>query len=155
MKISAKIFFALVLFVILMSGRQAYAQAYDGTLMSPLYVTGAEYVAYLEKENMEIVRIEYDLVFSGSLKESFRQLTTDWEYGILAFGDKGIKDIDIKLYKDTGSGWELVTEDTSAENSAWITVKPTTTSMYKMVVVAYSFIEGYTGGHYGLIIFHE
>lgn len=116
---------------------------------------GAKLVETFDNQGAEIVRIEYDLVFSS--KESFRQLTSDWEYTIIAFADNGVKDLDIKLYEydDLLDKWSLVVKDASTEPYAKITHRPSTTSMYKVKIIAYEFYPGYTAARYGLMFVHD
>ena len=57
------------------------AQCTNGTKSSPIYKEGAELVEKFDEAGLEIVRIEYDLIFSS--KETTRNLSSDWEYTIV------------------------------------------------------------------------
>lgn len=131
------------------------AQCVNGTKSYPLYKTGAELISALDDEGKEVVRIEYDLLFTS--KETFRQLTSDWEYTLVAFADDGIKDLDIKLYEyDTLlDRYVEKTKDNSTDKMAILTWKPETTAQYKIEIIAYEFHEGYTAARYGLLVFHD
>ncbi len=72
-------------------------QCINGVKSYPIYKTGAQLVERFDTEGAEIVRIEYDLIFSS--KESYRNLTSDWEYAIIGFADNGVKDLNMKLYE--------------------------------------------------------
>ena len=130
-------------------------QCINGVKTYPIYKKGAELVDNLDNEGVEIVRIEYDLIFSS--KESYRELTSDWTYSIIGFADNGVKDLNMKLYEydDLLDKWKMVAEDNLSETYAVINYKPTTTAHYKIEVIAKEFYEGYNSARYGLILFHE
>lgn len=122
--------------------------------MAAIMTDAVDYIKLIEMEyGQEIVRMEFDII--NSTKQSIRTLTSDYEYGIIAFGDYRIKDIDIKVYKLTNGQWTLIEQDNETSSNAAVTIKPYTTSDYKIEIKAYEFNSGYTVGHYGLIIFHE
>jgi hypothetical protein len=131
------------------------AQCINGTKSYPLYKAGAQLVDKFDNQGLEIVRIEYDLVFSS--KESFRNLTSDWEYSIMAFADNGVKDLNIKLYEYDKllEKWKMVAEDDSTEPHALLTYKPSVTALYKVEIIVKEFYEGYNVARYGLIYLHE
>ncbi len=124
------------------------------TSMRPIMDKSEEIVDMIEDDlDMEIVRIEYDIL--SSTKTTIRTLSSDWEYGIVAFGDYRFKDIDVKVYKKVDGYWSLVEEDMDTSSIAVVNIKPSYTAEYKIEIKAYSFEEGYSVGHYGLIIAHE
>ncbi len=112
------------------------------------------YAQKIEMEmGQEIVRMEFDILQTS--KESYRVLVDKYEYGIFAFGDYRIADIDIKIYKWVNNQWNLITKDQDANPNAVVTIKPSYSGEYKIVISAYKFTEGYDIGHYGLIVFHN
>lgn len=130
-----------------------YAQKEEVSMYSILENAG-KYLNYIERElGQEIVRMEFDIIHSS--KQTFRTLTDDYTYGICAFGDHRIKDIDVKVYKWVNEQWVLIEKDEDSESVAVVTISPSTTAEYKIVISAYSFEDGYEAGHYGLMIFHE
>lgn len=131
------------------------AQCINGTKSYPIYKLGAQLVDKFDTQGAEIVRIEYDLVFTST--ETFRNLAADWEYTIVAFADDGVKDLDIKVYvyDDLLEQWTLAAEDNSVESFAIATVKPPTAALYKVEVIVYEFQEGYTAARYGLMFVHD
>ena len=131
------------------------AQCINGVKSYPIYKMGAQLVEEFDNGGSEIVRIEYDLIFSS--KETFRNLTSDWEYVIIGFADNGVQDLDVKLYEydDLLEQWKLVAEDKSTEAYAIVTYKPLVTAMYKVEVIVYKFHEGYTAARYGLMFVHD
>lgn len=131
------------------------AQCINGVESYPIYKMGAQLVEKFDNEGKEIVRIEYDLVFSS--KETFRNLTSDWEYSIIGFADNGVKDLDVKLYEydELLETWKLVAEDKSAEDHATVSYKPIVDALYKVEVIVYEFYEGYTAARYGLMFVHD
>jgi hypothetical protein len=112
-------------------------------------------VDQFDTDGNEIVRIEYDLVFTS--KETTRNLSADWEYTLVAFADDGVKDLDIKVYTydDLLEKWTLVAEDNSAESFAIAVVKPPVDALYKVEVIVYQFHEGYDAARYGLMFVHD
>ena len=131
------------------------AQCINGTDSYPIYQMGEHFVTSFDEQGFEIVRIEYDLIFTS--KESFRNLTSAWEYTILGFADGGVKDLDLKVYayNEATDKWSLVSEDASEEPYAIVTVKPDEDALYKVEVIVYAFHEGYTAARYGLMYIHE
>jgi len=110
----------------------------------------------IENRNEEIVRMEFDIV--KDKKETFRTLTDSYTYGITAVGDYRITKIGIELYSEDytdSNTWTLVKVENADKYFASITIKPSATKRYKIVVKALKFDEDYTGGHYGLIVYHE
>jgi len=148
----ARLFIYLPLLLITI---EASSQCVNGTKSYPIYKAGAQLVSELDNQEKEIVRIEYDLVFGT--KETYRNLTSDWEYTIMVFADDGVKDIDLKVYEydDLLEQWTLVKEDNAAESYATLTLQPTVTAQYKIEVIVYEFFEGYTAARYGLLIYHD
>lgn len=132
-----------------------YGQCINGTDSYPIYKKGAKLVSEFDEQGAEIVRIEYDLVFDS--KESFRNLSADWEYAIIGFADDGVKDLDVKVYEydDLLESWTLVAEDKSTEAYAFTSIQPEESGLYKVEVIVYEFHEGYSAARYGLIFVHD
>lgn len=86
-----------------------------------------------------------------------RELSMNYTYNIVAFGDRRIKDIDVVLYKwsDSTDSWIQVAKDDDDSGVAMVEIKPKSNGTYKVEIKAYKFNEGYTAGHYGLFICHE
>lgn len=124
------------------------------TTMQDIYEKGLEIVKMLEEQyNQEIVRIEYDLLFDS--KETTRGFSSDYEYSVIAFSDFRVEDLDITIFRKSGSSWEQVVKDTETDNTPIVSFKPDGSSTYKIEVKAYKFAEGYSAAHYGLIIYHD
>ncbi len=122
--------------------------------MKPILTDGLNYMKKIEMEmGQEIVRMEYDLI--QTTKTTFRTLTDKFEYGIFAFGDYRITDIDIKVYKWVNSQWNLIDKDQENKANALVTIKPLVTGEYKIEITAAKFATGNEIGHYGLMIFHD
>lgn len=143
----------IILLFALVCSINTFAQKEEVSMYSILENAG-KYLNYIEREmGQEIVRMEFDIIRDS--KQTFRTLTDDYTYGICAFGDHRIKDIDIKVYKWVNEQWVLIEKDEDSESVAVVTISPSTTADYKIVISAYSFEDGYEAGHYGLMIFHE
>ena len=144
---------AIAAFTLCAVGLQA--QCINGVLSYPIYKTGAQLVKDYDEAGKEIVRIEYDLVFTS--KETFRDLYDSWEYTIIGFADDGVKDLDLKVseYDDLLEEWVLVAEDASEGSVAEITVTPEVTATYMVEVIVYAFHEEYSAARYGLMFVHD
>ena len=124
-----------------------------GTSMEPILAAADPLVEEIEDGGYEIVRMEYDLIFSK--KSTYRKLFDGWTYGIAAFGDYRIKDIDVTVYREIRGRWEKVEEDAEDDDVATVSITPRRDEEYKIEISVYKFNKGYTVGHYGLMIFHE
>jgi len=131
----------------------SYLDNEKGTSMEPILAAAKPLVEEIEGGDYEIVRMEYDLIFSE--KSTYRTLFEGWTYGIAAFGDYRIKDIDVSVYVKSRGNWKLIEEDAENDDVATVSIKPRIKEEYKIVISVYKFNKGYSVGHYGLMIFHE
>lgn len=131
----------------------SYLDNEKGTSMEPILAAAKPLVEKIENENYEIVRMEYDLIFTE--KSTYRTLFEGYTYGIAAFGDYRIKDIDISVYVKNRGDWKLVEEDAENDDVATVSIKPRYKEEYKIAISVYKFNKDYNVGHYGLMIFHE
>lgn len=130
------------------------AKAGNGTSMVPIMEKADDIVNILENDqNQEIVRMEYDILFST--KSTYRTLSSNWTYRIVAFGDYRFKDIDLKVYRKVNGQWVSVGSDSEESSIAMVSVSPKSEGEYRIDITAYSFVEGYSAGHYGLIVCHD
>jgi hypothetical protein len=127
-----------------------------GTSMKPIISTLGEVVKAIEESgDVEIVHVEFDLVFNDSSKEIYRNLTKDYSYGFLAYGDYRIAKIGIELYKETDTGWDYIKTGELSEGTMTILYDVKETGRYKIVLRALQMNEGYNVGHYGLVVLHD
>jgi hypothetical protein len=125
------------------------------TTMKEILITMAGYVGYIEDTlNQEIVHMQADIITTEGITFS-RTLYPDWTYGITAFGDWRIKDLDIVVYKDVDGEWIKVEQDDEANNYPTVSIMPDDTREYLIELEVYKWTEDYTAAHYGLILFHE
>ena len=128
--------------------------AYGDTSMFPIINKTREIVSYIEDElEYEVVRVELDIL--STTKVSYRTLSSNYSYAIIAYGDDRFEDIDVKVYAKYGSEWELVDKDTDVSSVALVTIEPSYTREYKIEITAYKFAAGYEVGHYGLVVCHD
>ena len=71
---------------------KSYAQS--ETSMMPIFEKSPEIIKIFEDKNLEIVRMEYDIVKTS--KESYRTLVAGYTYGLFAFGDWRITNLNVK-----------------------------------------------------------
>jgi hypothetical protein len=131
----------------------SYLDNERGTSMEPILARAEPLVKEIERDDYEIVRMEYDLIFTE--KDTYRTLHEGWTYGIAAFGDYRIKDIDVTVYKQSRGSWKKLVEDAENDDVATVSIKPRQNEEYKIVISVYKFNKDYNVGHYGLIVFHE
>jgi len=123
------------------------------TTMRPIMLQAGYLTTMIEDTlGAEIVRVEMDII--NQPKDSFRYLFEGWTYGIAAFADWRVIDLDVEIYKDVDGKWILIEKDDSTDNNPLIFVTPSATGQYRIHVKAYKFLEGFDAAHYGLIIFH-
>lgn len=148
---------ALILFAISPVFSQIDYSEFDnskGTSMMPIIKEAEPLIQQIENEDLEIVRMEFDLVTKNG-KETFRNLSSSYCYAIVALGDYRIKDIDITIYQQKNGNWVEVKKDSKEDKEAVCLIQPPVDGQYKIVISAYSFNDSYTIGHYALIICHE
>jgi len=127
----------------------------NGTSMKPIINTLTDVVTAIEKNDVEIVHVEFDLVFEDNSKEIYRNLTKDYSYGFLAYGDYRIAKIGIELYKESDTGWDYIKAGELSEGTVTLLYDVTETDRYKIVLRALQMNEGYNVGHYGLVVLHD
>jgi hypothetical protein len=127
----------------------------NGTSMMPIINSLEEVVKSIEANDVEIVHIEFDLVFEDSSKEIYRNLAKDYTYGFLAYGDYRIAKIGIELYKETDTGWDYLQSGELNEGTMTLLYDVKETARYKIVLRTLQMNEGYNVGHYGLIVLHD
>ena len=130
-----------------------YAQVNDAASMKPILLNAIPYLQTIEQRTAEIVRVEFDIL--NVRKTTYRTLHEGYNYGIVAFGDYRISDIDLEVYKQAGSEWVFITKDTDARANAGVAITPLSSGLYRIDVICHRFSPGYNSGHYGLVVFHE
>lgn len=141
----------LIIPVLLLSIGFAYSQS--ETSMAPILEEALPIIEMVEDEDLEIVRMEFDIV-GESAKASYRFLHEGYEYGVIAFGDFRVKDMDVTVYKDVDGTWVEITKDEDIDAIAYVTVEPSYTAQYMIEIEVYEFEPDYSVAHYGLIICH-
>jgi len=127
----------------------------DGTSMMPITGDVLPLIQYIEDTlNLEIVRLEYDLIFPDKSKFSYRTLYKGWKYGVFVVGDYRIKKMNIKLYIKDNNEWKLYSSSNSNSYVARLNVEPFEMKEYAIEIIADEVVDGYKAGHYALIIYH-
>ena len=123
--------------------------------MSDIHSDGQAIIQLLESKDLEVVRVEYDLIWN-SPKEIIRSLSDKYTYAIGAHADNNrVDDLDIKVYRKSGSQWVLVAKDTDSDSTPMVYVKPESSGEYKIVISVYKFKSNYNIAHYGLFVAHD
>lgn len=148
-----RLFFVLNILILL--SINLMAQSSEVTMM-PILNQTADKILEIEEDYNTIVRMEFDIVFKGSAKSTFRDLYSTRTYYFQAFGDNNrIEDVDIVVYQKEGDEWIEIAKDNSENSEATLQFKPSKNANYKINITAYKFKDGYTAGHYGLVIYHD
>ncbi|NLI99243.1 hypothetical protein GX441_11375 [bacterium] len=130
-------------------------KADEYTTMKDIMLDLASYVTYLEDSlDQEIVHMQADIIGADGLSYT-RTLRSGWTYGITAFGDWRISDLDITVYKNVDGSWVEIEKDEEVDNNPTVTVVPSSDGEYKIELDVYEWDGDYTAAHYGLIVFHE
>ena len=132
---------------------------YEMTSIQRIMVQAAEEVVGAENElNMEIVRLEIDLILGTEWKYTFRTLSSSWTYFIYAEGEVGqVNDLDLKVMtmSSVTGEWEEVVSDVREDFGGMVIVTPTETRQYAIGVKIAEYDESYTGSHYFILVAHE
>ena len=123
MKLSILIAIVFVFTAAISFGQKNYSYPDNdkGTSMEPILAAAKPLVEEIEGKDFEIARMEYDLIFDK--KSTYRTLFEGWTYGIAAFGNYRIKDIDITVYKERGND-KKIEEDAENDDVATVSRKP-------------------------------
>jgi len=148
-----KIKILIILSLFLLTPIFLHADMY--TTMKEIINTMEGYVIFLEDSlDQEIVHLQADII--GTEGTSFtRTLHEGWTYGVTAFGDWRINDLDITIYKDVDGQWVEIEKDEAVNNHPTISVVPSSTGTYLIELSVYAFNEDYTVAHYGMLVYHE
>jgi hypothetical protein len=115
----------------------------------------AGYVEYLEDSlDQEIVHMQADII-SDEGTTFTRTLHDGWTYGVAAFADWRVNDLDITVYKDVDGEWVEIQSDDETDNTPSVVITPSQTGIYLLSLDVYEFAEEYTAAHYGMLIYHE
>jgi hypothetical protein len=143
--------FALLIILGMLNFQIAEAQS---SLMGSSGILGKllNVVDQAEKRNLEIVRIEADVI--QTTRETIRTLDPSFTHTIVAMGSDRIKEIGIEVYKEVNKKWVLVEKEDDMTAAA-VAIKPNEMAEYKIVVKVNLFNPGFKAGHFGLIFMIE
>lgn len=148
--------FLMTALAMMMLFGMSYA-ADKSTSMKSLTAHGDALVSYFEDDkDLEVVRIEYDIIFSDNAKALTRNFSKGYTYYIMGFADDRVKDLDLELYRKNSSGeWEFVDKDTETDSTPVLIYSVSQSGEYMIRIKAPSFSSGNKAAHYGLIIAHD
>lgn len=155
-----KLYFLLIAFLVINVSSFAQTGAdldnENGTSMMPIVKDFEDIVKSVETEAVEIVHIEFDLLFKDSSREIFRNLTQDYRYGFVVYGDYRIGSVKIELFKESGNGWSYVKSGEPSDGGTMTLIADIKeTARYKIVLTPMDMLDDYSAGHYGLIVMHN
>lgn len=124
-----------------------------GTSMLPITFDLIDNIKALEAENVEIVKIEFDLIFTT--KEIVRTLSSGYTYGAIIYGDYRIKKLKLDIYKEINGSWKHEGTGSFVEGICSISIPVIETANYKFKLTVSEFHNDYKVGHYGFILIHD
>jgi hypothetical protein len=147
--------FILSVFLVSIAMCPGLLQADEYTTMKNMLIDLAGYVEYLEDSlQQEIVHLQADIITDEG-KSFTRTLHEGWTYGVAAFADWRVADLDITVYKDVDGQWVEVQKDEQTDNTPSVVITPSQAGIYMIELGVYEFSEEYTAAHYGMLIYHE
>lgn len=127
----------------------------EGTSMKWVVSELSDYVELIEELlEQEIVHMQADIITEDGVSFS-RTLHEGWTYGIVAFADERVEDLDITLYVNEDGEWIEVDRDDERDNYPTVVIEPPDTEVYLIEITAYTFADDYTAAHYGMLLYHE
>ena len=112
-------------------------------------------VDLVEQQGKQILFVQIDNVSRSSSKSQTYTVNTGREYTIVAVGDNArIKDLDLKVYEISSSGYEyLLAKDEDEKNVAVVRVTPSRTGRLKIVVSPYAMVNNTVNdGFYSIVV---
>jgi hypothetical protein len=147
----------VVCLVGVVGGERDYSNSYfllDNTLS-----LGAVMYNECKKRNLEIVKIDIDLIGKGAPKQVLKRMSPNFTYSICCIGEPSrIKDIDLKVYLITTEGkLVLVGKDDKTDIAAEVTLEEPTAGNYMIDVSAFEMQEGFeeSMGYFYLTVAHD
>lgn len=128
-------------------------------LFREIMQVGAVIVDQYEKRDLEVVKIDIDLVSKNVSKQTVKKLSRDFSYLISAVGQPSrIKDLDIALFSVGADGsTALLAKDNEIDNTPTIFFTPEISGDYIIVISTASMVSGYDDamGFYFLAVAHN
>lgn len=148
-----KSIFLFVLFVLFAGVRISYAQISE-TSMKDIIETVTDKIKNLEDvKDMEIVNTTIDLLVGTTGKKYvYRYLDNNFDYKVLAFGDRRIKSLNVEVSKKSGDNWIKV-DRTTGEN-AELDLFPDSRAFYEFIISVDEFKGDNTAGHFAFFLYH-
>jgi hypothetical protein len=147
------------IFFIVCSSLLVHAGGYDESyrLLGNILAIGNGTNAVYRERDMEIVKIDIDLIGKGIPKQVVKKLSGDFTYTIFCLGDpERIKDINIKVYYIIPGGGTLeVAKDDRADPTAEVRLENPTPGDYIIFVDAFEMQSGVTMGYFYLCVAHN
>jgi len=148
-----KFIFLFALLVLLSSVRVSYSQI-SATSMKDIIESVSDKTKTLEDINdQEIVNITVDLlVGTTGQKFVYRYLDNNFDYKILAFGDRRIKSLNVEVRKKSGDNWIKV--DRVKGQNAELDIFPDNRAFYEFTISVEDFNDDNSAGHFAFFLYH-
>ncbi|MBI5402867.1 MAG: hypothetical protein HY959_05675 [Ignavibacteriae bacterium] len=140
-------------FIILFAGTQCSFAQLSATTMKDIMESVTDKVKTLEDVNdQEIVNITVDLLVGSGQKFVYRYLDNNFDYKVLAIGDRRINSLNVEIRKKSGENWIKV--DRVSGQNAEIDVFPDSRAFYEFTISVDEFKEDNTAGHFAFLLYH-
>jgi hypothetical protein len=115
-----------------------YDESY--TLLANILKLGGVAFSECQKRDLEIVKIDVDLIGKFNSKTVLKTLSSNYNYHFICVGEPSrIKDIDIKVYfVTTGGELVLITKDEKVGQVAKVVIQNPTAGTYAIQLEAYT-----------------
>lgn len=134
-----------------------YSESHE--LFKEIMAVGAKMVELFIERDMELVKLDVDLIRTANEKQTLKSLSDQYTYTIFATGQPSrISDLDLEIYRlpETGKP-ELIAKDTEIDNAPAVQFKPPTAGTYLIVIKAAAMVKGFEEmmGYYFLAVGHD
>jgi hypothetical protein len=148
-----KLIFLFALLVLFAGANISFAQISE-TTMKDITESVTDKIKTLEDvSDMEIVNITTDLlVGAGGQKFVYRYLDKNFDYKILAFGDRRIKSLNVDVRKKSGDTWIKVDKTTGV--NAELDIFPDSRAFYEFTISVDEFKGDNNAGHFAFFLYH-
>jgi hypothetical protein len=139
--------------VLFASAGNIFAQISE-TTMKDITESVTDKIKTLEDVNdMEIVNITTDLlVGTGGQKFVYRYLDNNFDYKILAFGDRRISSLKVEVRKKSGDNWIKV--DKTSGMNVELDIFPDSRAFYEFTISVEEFKGDNSAGHFAFFLYH-
>lgn len=141
----------LVMTALLLCAGTQTATAGDGQKIVRKVLSNVELLE--DDYNETIASVQIDQLTTTTKTRSYtRYLYSGNKYTSVAVGDDNFTDVDMVVYRKSGSSWIEVDKDADTSNTCVVIFDCKQSGDYKFEIKAYKFASGSTMGYYGFVL---